>query len=94
MNVAELPSALTLGALIRAARLAATLTREEQLRREAPRGQMGSRPLPTLTQTELAERMKTSQAVISGAERGKCGADPAFVARVLAACRLPAGWTP
>jgi len=45
-----------------------------------------------LTQTELAKKLKKSQAAVSGAEAGKIRVSAAYVAKVLKACGLPADW--
>ena len=76
---------MTPGELIRAARIAASLTRQE--------GGIG-RKVPHLTQDELAARLGVSQARVSAIERGIALVDLPFVALVLAACKLPEGWTP
>ncbi|MBI4702181.1 MAG: helix-turn-helix transcriptional regulator [Deltaproteobacteria bacterium] len=47
-----------------------------------------------LTQTELAVRLGKSQTLVSGAEGGRLKVSDRYVSAVLAACGLPADWTP
>ena len=47
-----------------------------------------------LSQEALARRLGTTQPAISMVEIGKKVPTPEFVARVLAACKLPEGWRP
>ena len=46
-----------------------------------------------LTQAELAERLKKSQPMVSGAELGSISVSDRYVGAVLKACKLPADWT-
>ena len=45
-----------------------------------------------LTQIQLARKLRKSQALVSGAERGTVSVSERYVAAVLKACKLPANW--
>lgn len=45
-----------------------------------------------LTQAELAQKLKKSQPMVSGAESGKISVSERYVASVLKACKLPSNW--
>jgi ribosome-binding protein aMBF1 (putative translation factor) len=45
-----------------------------------------------LTQAELAEKLRKSQPMVSGAESGKISVSERYVTAVLKACKLPKNW--
>lgn len=45
-----------------------------------------------LTQAQLATKLRKSQAMVSGAERGTVSVSERYVAAVIKACKLPAQW--
>ena len=47
-----------------------------------------------LTQSQLAKRIKRSQALVARAELGNIATSGAYVAKVLSACGLPPDWKP
>jgi ribosome-binding protein aMBF1 (putative translation factor) len=53
-----------------------------------------ARKVAGLTQSELAERLDISQAMVSAAEAGRQRVAERYVARVLKACGLPKDWKP
>ncbi len=53
-----------------------------------------ARLVARLTQAELARKMKKSQAMISGAERGVIEIGVRYWEDVLKACKLPKDWKP
>ena len=46
----------------------------------------------SLTQTELAKKLKVSQPMVSGAESGRVRVSERYVRNVLKACGLPEDW--
>jgi DNA-binding XRE family transcriptional regulator len=58
------------------------------------RGLHAARTKAKLTQGELAKRLDVSQAMVSGAERGRVRIAERYVASVLKACGLPKDWKP
>ena len=55
---------------------------------------LAARKAASLTQAELAKRLRVSQSLVSQAEQGKVKVGERYATSVLRACRLPSNWAP
>jgi hypothetical protein len=67
---------------------------EPFMNRSIARGLRSARVASRLTQSQLAAKLRKSQAMVSSAENGRVRVGERYVKAVLRACGLPADWIP